>query len=89
MLTTLEQGLDRMGYIRYDKECPKPCPPTTVEGNTLKTDLFFQDVCYPVGISCGGCNSYSHEERPSNTHGPTDPIENLLNPLEIKSNYSE
>jgi hypothetical protein len=88
MLTALEKGLDRFGFITYDETCPKPCPARNVENDTLHTDLVFLDTCFPVGKACGGCYAYTHEERKSNTHGESDPRDHSVGYESVMANYS-
>eukprot|EP00242_Pyramimonas_sp_CCMP2087_P011700 CAMPEP_0198197510 /NCGR_PEP_ID=MMETSP1445-20131203/1105_1 /TAXON_ID=36898 /ORGANISM="Pyramimonas sp., Strain CCMP2087" /LENGTH=580 /DNA_ID=CAMNT_0043866819 /DNA_START=219 /DNA_END=1961 /DNA_ORIENTATION=+ len=88
MLTALEKGLDRFGFITYDETCPKPCPARNVENDTLHTDLVFLDTCFPVGAACGGCHAYTHEERKSNTHGESDPRDHSVGYEIVLANYS-
>ena len=70
MMTTLEKGLDRVGFVRYDANCPKPCPSgratEQIEGaeeeqeQEGEEDLFYYDTCEPVGIACGSCDGEKH-----------------------------
>jgi hypothetical protein len=63
MMTALEKGLDRVGYVTYDANCAKPC--TSGETNqgrfpnderpNEKEELLWRDTCEPVGTTCGLC----------------------------------
>eukprot|EP00959_Pyramimonas_sp_CCMP1952_P286878 5999054-Pyramimonas_sp.AAC.2 len=69
MMTALEKGLDRLGYIEYDSNCSRPCQNRLVrDGSPLHSDLLFQDVCYPVGRACGSCGAFSHEDQGVSMH---------------------
>ena len=63
MMSTLEKGLDRMGFIRYDANCSKPCPSWKAKreiDGPEEEDLLFLDECVPEGIACGSCDGDRH-----------------------------
>jgi len=66
MMTAVERGLDRVGFVRYDANCLKPCPSSRIAGNEIdgveeeEDDLLYMDMCKPVGVACGRCDGERH-----------------------------